>query len=378
MQPIARIAGIALAAAVLVLVGTATPAAQAHSSDPRVVTVVDEVRPALPAQVVVQARAGIAAQLVVDNPTATVLEVLATGGEPFLRLSAAGVEANLASPEFFTTSNPEGAAGAVPDGAAPGVAPRWAQISSGTSWGWYDHRLHPDGVQAPADVDQEQRLAEWTVPLRYGGQDVAVRGSVRFTPLRGAFLVTADEAPEGLTVQALPGMLPGLFLSNPDRLPLEVLGREGEPFLRMGPQGVEVNVASRTHVEDRQARGLPTGPPSTAPRFELVDPAATSWTWLDARLRYPQELPPRDVLEAGSSTVVDTWEVPVIRDGVRDALRGTVTWVPQGAALTPSSAPVAADQDAPGSPPWALPAAVVVVVGAAVVALRRRMRGKKS
>lgn len=349
-----------LLAAVLLLVPVAS--ARAHSADPRVRTSLDEVTPVLPDAVVVQVQASLAAQLVADNPTPTPLEVIGADGRPFLRLSSAGVEADVVHPDFLTTSSPGGAA---PPGTAGGRPARWARISTGTSWGWFDHRLHPDDLNAPPDEQREARLASWTVPLRYGDTPVEARGEVTFAPLLGTFVATADPAPAPLQVQALPGRLPGLFLSNPQRRPLTVLGRDGEPFLRFGPAGVEVNTVSRTHVEDRQARGEAAGPPSPEPVFEVVDPTGTSYTWLDARLRYPDELPPDDVLAAAEPAVVERWEVPV--QGA-PALTGQVRWEPEAA-----SAAAREQQEAGVSHlPAVLGVGALLTLGGAVVALRRR------
>lgn len=360
-----RAAALGLLAA-LVLVGS--PAA-AHEGDPRIVTTVEDVSPALPAAVVVQAQANLAAQLVVRNPTPTVLEVLGTADRPFLRISAAGVEADVASGDFFTTSNPSGAAPSRPATAAA----RWVRISAGDSWGWYDHRLHPAEVRAPADERRAARLAQWSVPLRYGGTVSQVRGRVDFRPLLGTFLVSAAPAPTGLVVQALPGRLPGLFVRNPDQQPLTVLGRDGEPFLRFTAGGVEVNERSRTHVEDRQARGMAAGPPGPVPAFRLVAPGATTYTWLDARLRYPQDLPPAEVLASDGPTVVEEWEVPARLAGAPVTLTGDVTWVPEASAAAQART-AAADADGPPYLLLVVGGGALLVLGAAVFAVRRRSR----
>lgn len=351
-----------LALLLLAVLAPAAPAA-AHQADPRIVTTVDVVEPALPDAVVLQVQANVATQLVAANPTPTVLEVLGTDDRPFLRISSAGVFADVVSEDFLTTSNPNGAAPRSSDGPA-----RWAQISAGDSWGWYDHRLHPAELVAPADEGRTSRLAQFEVPVRYGTQRSVVRGTVTFQPLLGTFSVAAGPAPAGLVVQALPGRLPGVFLSNPERTPLTVLGRDGEPFLRFGPLGVEVNERSRTHVEDRQARGIAAGPPSTQPAFRLVAPGGTSYTWLDTRLRYPQELPPPSVLSAGEPTVVTRWQVPV--QGA-PALTGTVSWVPErsAAGLAQSRRPEPAGR---AVLPYALVAGAVLALVGAVVVLRRR------
>ena len=342
------------------------PAAAAHEADPRIFTTIEAVVPALPDEVVVQAQAGIATQLVASNPTPTVLEVIGTEGRPFLRISSAGVLADVGGEEFFTTSNPNGGAPSTAGG-----PPRWVQISEGSSWGWYDHRLHPQAVRAPADAQRAATLAEVAVPLRYGEQEVTVRGTVRFQPMLGSYVVSADPAPQSLTADVLPGRLPGIFLSAPPDRDVVVLGRDGEPFLRISDAGVEVNVRSRTHVEDRQARGEQAGPPSTTPDYELVAPGERSYTWLDTRLRAPADLPAGEVLLAGEPTVVEEWEVPLEVDAQPARLTGDVTWVPEpdaAAQVASSAAPVERERLVW---PYVL-GSVVLVVGLAALALRRR------
>jgi hypothetical protein len=357
----------ALACLLLLAALLAAAPASAHEADPRIVTTLDEVSPALPAGVLVQVQAGIATQLVAANPTSTVLEVVGTSGRPFLRLSSAGVLGDVGTEEFFTTSNPNGAA----PGTAKDGPPRWVQVSAGSSWGWYDHRLHPEQLAAPADEQREARLGRFEVPLRYGAQEVVARGTVRFRPLLGSFLVSADPGPAPLTVQALPGRLPGVFLSAPAGTDVAVTGRDGEPFLRITQAGVEVNESSRTHVEDRQARGQVAGPPSPTPAFRLVAPGARSYTWLDARLRYPSDLPPEPALRADGPTRLEQWRVPVEVGGRPAALIGAISWVPEASAAEQ----VSGRGKGAGRSGLLLPllggAALVVLLGA-VFALRSR------
>lgn len=359
-----------VAVTLLALLVVGAPSAGAHSSDPRVVTTLQQVVPELPPGVVVQVQASLASQLIAENTTATPLEVLGLDGRPFLRLSSAGVEADVTHPEFLSTSSPTGAV--PPSGGEPSTS-RWAQISSGNSWGWYDHRLHPRDLLAPADQGRPARLGEWSVPLRYGDIDTEASGAIDFEPLLGAFVVTADPAPAPLTVQALPGRLPGLFLANPELRPLTVLGRDGEPFLRFGPQGVEVNVVSRTHVEDRKARGESAGPPAPEPRFELAVPGGTSYTWLDTRLRYDQDLPPDDALRADGPTVVEQWSVPVEGLPGTPALTGQVRWEPEQGALEARLA--ASSGGLSRLFPVALGVTALLAVGGVVLAARRRRTG---
>lgn len=357
----------AATAAVLValLAALAAPVpAEAHEADPRITTEITEVQPALPDDVVVQVQPSLAAQLVADNPTAQPLEVLDDEGRAFLRLSAAGVEADVASAAFLGTASPSGV---VPPGSAERPA-QWRTVSAGTSWGWFDHRLHPRELTAPRDPSRPADLGTWRVPLRYAGEPVEVRGATRFVPLLGSFVVSADPSPQGLTVQALPGRLPGLFLADPSGRQLTVLGVDGELFARLGPDGLVLNTASRTYVEDAAARGRVVDPPSPEPRLTAADPSATSLTWLDRRLRYPDDRPPDDVLRRGEPAVVQRWAVPVELDGVRTELTGQVRWVPD---------PALRAEPADDRSPVLLGGAAVLAAVVAGLALRHRLRRRR-
>jgi len=361
-----------------VLLGTLAPwPAQAHVGDPRLRTVLDAVQPPLPAGVQVEVASSVAEQLVVANPTATVLTVLDTGGAPFLRISRAGVLGNLASLDFYTTANPSASSQGVPKAVlATGGrgAPRWAQISSGDSWGWFDHRLHPAAVAVPR-TDAVARLFTWSIPLRYGEQSVTVSGHVDFRPLLGSFQASALPPPAGLTVQVLQGRLPGLLVVADPTRKVTVAGRDGEQFLRLEGSAkvamvVQVNLHSRTYIEDQQARGRNPGLPSPTPRFVPVSGArGPSYSWLDARLQYPDPEPPAAALRSSSPTVIRRWSIPVTVDGAAATLDGEIRWVPN--REDPLAAP------AHRGPPWWWYITGAVALGTALgaaltVVLRRR------
>ncbi len=351
-----RVSRLCVVLAALGLLLVASPS-YAHSTDARIVSVVDTVSPALPAGIIVQARANLAAQLVASNPTDVPLEVLAPTGQPFLRISRAGVFGNLGSAEFFATSNPNGVAARQ---SGPG---RFVQISTGSSWGWYDHRLHPSQVSAPVDARRRTRLAGFEVPMRYGALTTTVRGHIEFRPLLGQFEDTVTTTPAGLTASVLQGRLPGLFVTV--SAPLTVLGRDGEPFLRSDGRALSVNVASRTFVEDQQARGLTVAPPSPRARWKPV--AALSYTWLDDRLRYSSAAPPDAALRSAQPTTIGSWRVPVVVGDQTTAIAGGVRWLPADGAVTPSA--THRSQVA-----WVAAVVAVVLVGGGPFVVRRRRR----
>jgi hypothetical protein len=359
--------------AVLAAVGlvVTAPVASAHSyADPALRTVLDGIAPsALPDGVTVSVVPSVVDELVVSNPTSTPLEVLALGGEPFLRISSAGVQANLASPDWYTTATPEG--GPVPPAdvvrdKGKGAA-RWALVSKASAWSEFDSRLHP-----PATPTAEQRragkeaaLAVWRIPLRYGSVTTAATGHVLFSPIRGGLTVAVANAPEGVTANALQGELPGLFLRVPAGKAVVVEGRDGLPYLRFRGGLVEASTSSRTYVEDQEARGRT---PEPVGRWTQVG-RGLSYSWLDGRLRFPTDLPSEQVLGRSTPSVVGQWTVPVTVGGAP----AVISWVPRAVAL----AAVGVDSTERGShglPWWTFAGAAVLVALLAIIGLQLRRR----
>jgi hypothetical protein len=103
-----------------------------------------------------------------------VVVVLGYLGEPFLRFSSAGVEANLASPTAGS-ARVIAAADGVP---ASGV--KWHLVRRGHVLAWHDNRLRP----APAVSGHSGRpreVATWSIPLRVDGRATALVGSEWFS-----------------------------------------------------------------------------------------------------------------------------------------------------------------------------------------------------
>lgn len=363
--------------AALLLAGAAVTPATAHESDPQVRTELISVRPALPAEVVLQAQESLAPQLVADNPTDVELDVLDIKGQPFLRLSRQGVFANLESLDFYTTNNFSGSAAAAPSSVlarTEPVPPRWVQLSRGSSWGWFDHRLDVEGPPV-RDRSRPAEIGKWEVPLTYGGKPVSVRGLARFEPLRGAFDVTVDPAPAGVTAQVLQGRLPGLFVGSTGAEPLTVLDREGATYVRLSPAGSALNVNSRLHVEDQRARGAVDVPlPSTEPRLEPLSGSTRSW--LDSRLQYAAGAPPERALSRDEPTVLDDWRIPVLVGSKAAALTGQIRWVPSAVAEQAVRPAAPADDDR-AAPVTVAGGGVLAVLGA-VLLLRRRARQRRA
>ena len=220
----------------------------------------------------------------------------------------------------------------------------------------------------PANGDA-LRLARWSIPFRYGDETVVARGRIVYAPAPGA--VTARlQGPErpfdGVAVQLAPGRIPGLYVTNTGPTPVVVVGASGEPFLRIGPDGVEANRHSPTWIDNARARDQDL----TAAAAEADPDAAPDWTpvssspstsWLEFRGNYHRGEPPRAVVDKGGTTVLRRWSVPIERGEQRVDVRGETIWR-------------AADDGGGGSGgsfPTGIAVAVAVAVGLGLIAVVR-------
>lgn len=148
-----------------------------------------------------------------------------------------------------------------------------------------------------------------------------------------------------------------LSLENTSDQEVVILGYDGEPYLRIGPEGVFENTRSAaTYINaDRFAAvEAPADVDATAaPEWAPVS-AGNAYAWHDHRIHFMSPQPPPQV-EADPSAVVevfpDGWTVPFTVADAEYEVTGTLTWVP------------------PSSPwPWLLGA--LVVTSLALVGLR--------
>ncbi|WP_233559027.1 hypothetical protein [Micromonospora radicis] len=123
-----------------------------------------------------------------------------------------------------------------------------------------------------------------------------------------------------------------LELTNTGADPVEVMGYSGEPYLRVGPDGVYENTRSPATYLNRTIVGETVLPaeadPAAAPRWRRVDGGPTA-RWHDQRALWREGGPPAQVRAAPDREHrVRDWVVP-LRDVTGPAeIRGTLDWVP--------------------------------------------------
>jgi hypothetical protein len=109
-----------------------------------------------------------------DSP----LTLMGEQGEPFLRFSAQGVEANRHSPTWGMVA-PAGSPSFV-DSKGDTEA-RWAKVSNGRSYGWIEPRAaHADTVEDPTRSGVVKR---WSIPIRIGDNRSRIEGVTEWFPV---------------------------------------------------------------------------------------------------------------------------------------------------------------------------------------------------
>jgi hypothetical protein len=207
----------------------------------------------------------VALQLLVENKSAKLLEVLDAAGKPFVRIA--------------------------PDG----------------SWGWFDRRLDTGHIQVPhrvVDAGRRAPIGRWKIPVRFGGVRTQLSGAFHYVPPpNGHFetrLTSPAEISPGVTVMLLRGSVPGFYVDNRSDRTITIYGAAGEPFLSIGPQGVQANVASPAWLASGKADVSFVEPiadagaepqwqlRSLAPRFSWLEPRAAKREW-EVAIRHGDE-----------------------------------------------------------------------------------------
>ena len=145
-----------------------------------------------------------------------------------------------------------------------------------------------------------------------------------------------------------------LSLENASDQDVVVLGYDGEPYLRIGPDGVFENTRSAaTYINADRFAAVETPAdvdPAAAPEWARVG-GGDAYAWHDHRIHFMSPQPPPRV-EADPSAVVevfpDGWAVPFTVADAEYEVTGTLTWVPPASPL-----------------PWLLGALVVTSVALA-------------
>lgn len=263
----------------------------------------------------------IAPQLVLENRSGKLLEILDSSGQAFLRVGPKQVEADLNSPDWRASLNP----GSLPAAAsARGKrAANWQPVRKQPSYGWFDPRINPDPVEIPAAlqaVGEEAPISEWKIPARLGGAPLELKGQfVYLPPRRGvvqASLRSGMALAPGVRIMLASGRVPALFLENRSKQIVSVLDARGRAFLSIGPEGVRADTGSAAW-----RAAAPTSAESK-PGWRRIS-KARSFTWLEPRASWQGPLP-----RASQRRILNHWRVPLRIGDDAIEIAGVNEWVP--------------------------------------------------
>ena len=324
--------GARIGASLLLMQAAAAGDAFAHEARDAVRVMLDGVEPPVAGLRVQVFDDHLAPQLVLENLSGQVLEILDDAGRAFVRIRADGVEADVAASAWYRSLSPGGAPVPAPARDA-GAEPDWRAVRSQPSWGWFDPRLARERAAAPPQAAEPVAIGQWRVPARLGTKAVEIRGHFLYQPRPGgayvARLTSGAELAPKVRVTLAPGRPPALLLENGGAEPVSVLGLHDEPFLRVSADGVEANLASPTWQDLGRYRGLaaPTEATGGPPRWQRVS-LAPRYSWLEPRADMPSATlagPRPD----NTRTKVKGWQVPLQVGARRLAIQGVIEWVPQ-------------------------------------------------
>ncbi|HEU0195934.1 MAG TPA: hypothetical protein VFQ88_01790 [Nevskiaceae bacterium] len=309
--------------------------ASAHIIERSNVRVSLDARPPALKQITVQLRFTLAPEVLVENKSSHTLVIYDQHHVPFIRIGPQGVDANLTSPAWYESRQPEGNP-SLPPQVHDGAKPKWAQVSKNHFFGWFDRRISIGEIKIPPAVVAARKLAEfshWQIPVAFNGKQMRLSGQfVYIPPATGHFesrLLSSSWNPyKGVTVSLTPGRQPAIFLSNHTGKAIVVYGRDGGPFLRIGPDHVEANLRSPSWQQLHPAGEDRTDIDSAAtPRWHRIA-GGSQYAWIDFRAGYRRLLPPPAAETAHHSAVVRTWKIPLRIGEQASVIEGETLWVP--------------------------------------------------
>ncbi len=264
----------------------------------------------------------IAPQIVLENRTGKMLEILGSAGQPFLRVGPKQVDADVRSHEWKASLNPIEKPARTP---AP-QKPQWRTIREQPSYGWFDSRLGVEPVQIPKPVvavGKPVKLQDWVIAARLDGKPFEIRGEFVYQPTpKGSVQVlmrSSNTLAPGITLQLAPGGTPALLIQNRSDKSVSVLDESDQPFLSIESGGVRANTSSAAW---RTASAIPPHPASKV-GWQKISPAR-SFSWLEPRLKY-KGAPLQDPSQAQT---LGEWRLPFLIDKQRVEVSGTYQWIP--------------------------------------------------
>lgn len=142
----------------------------------------------------------------------------------------------------------------------------------------------------------------------------------------------------GVKAHTLPSQPLRIDVLNTTKTELEVRGFEGEPFVRIGPTGVHVNLNSPTYYRSGNPDAGGVKPASAhrgaRPRWAFVS-RTPEFGWFDFRMEPGRTPIPAQAATADRPLRLDSWSIPTRYGGRASAIQGHVEFQPIVGAVVP-------------------------------------------
>ena len=277
--------------------------------------------------ITVQAIQSNAPQLVIENKSGKLLEILDDDGRAFLRIGPDGVEGDMNASAFYNTYSTAGLQ--PPENARDTTAaPDWKSLSKDQNWGWFDPRIaetaftpsHTE-VDAAKSNGKAVTVASWSIPVRLAGELSSLDGRFELSsgPTTIATASITSNSIEGWSSRIIPGANPAIFIKRrkdgSDAQVLTILGEENEPYIQLSPQGVSVNIESETWRQYGRANGDFSG-------LSVDDGADPEWMSVSTSSAYTFMHPSLFTQESTTENAPIGWQISVDVDGQQEKIIG--------------------------------------------------------
>ncbi len=281
--------------------------------------------------ITVQAIQSNAPQLVIENKSGKLLEILDDEGRAFLRIGPDGVEGDMNASAFYNTYS---TAGLQPPQNAqdPAAMPDWKLLSEDQNWGWFDPRIAETAfTPSHTEVDEAKTngqpitVASWSVPVRFAGEPNSLDGRFELSsgPATIATASITSSSIDGWSTRIVPGANPAILLKQSkeesEGQVVTILGEQNEPYIRLSSQGVSVNVESDTWRQYGRANGDFSGisvNEDTDPEWMNVS-TSSAYTFMHPSLFNLQRSPENSPIG---------WHIAVDVDGQKGKIEGETSF----------------------------------------------------
>ena len=138
------------------------------------------IEPSIPGLVLAVTKAG--ESLTLTNHSGKTVVVIGYAGEDYLRITATGVDENVASLSSSLNGTLVIEGLPQPQEQANQQHQEWRHVSNQPTFTWHDHRIHWMAQQRPpvvaADPHHPHKVLDWKIPLSVNGEPVTVKGEL--------------------------------------------------------------------------------------------------------------------------------------------------------------------------------------------------------